>query len=104
MISPWQFALVSLAAWRAFHLLGRDTITDPIRRWFAVEAETDEMEARRQAFFDFLACPFCLGFWVALVWVAAFWLEPHWTVIVAVPFAVSAAVAVVQSVADALTD
>ncbi len=96
MIGPWQFALVSLAAWRTFHLLAFDSILDPARDMFY-----NVHEGRTS---DFVSCPFCLGFWVALAWVAAFWLEPHWTVIAAVPFAVSAALAIVQLIADALTD
>ncbi len=96
MIGPWQFALVALAAWRTFHLLAYDTILNVWRR--------DYFFDNHPAIESFVQCPFCLGFWVALAWVAAFWLEPHWTLIVAIPFAVSAAVAMLQLIADALTD
>ncbi len=92
MIGPWQFVLVALAAWRTWHVLAWDSVLDRAR---------DPLPAR---FASFVECPFCLGFWVTLAWVAAFWIEPHWTVIVAVPFAVSAAVAMLQLIADALTD
>ncbi len=91
MIGPWQFALVALAAWRTFHLLAYDDIAE---RW----------RGDQEGFLEFVQCPFCLGFWVALSWVAWFWLEPHWTLIVAVPFAVSAAVGMLQLIADSLTD
>ncbi len=94
MIGPWSFALVALAAWRTFHLLAWDSILTRPRNWFYSGGNRD----------GFVECVFCFGFWTGLAWVAAFWLEPHWTVIVAVPFAVSAAVALVQIVADALTD
>ncbi len=109
MIGPWQFALVALAAWRTWHLLAWDTILEPIRSRIVPADSTEFAPALgyrvvRSNLADFVECPFCLGFWVALAWVAAFWIEPHWTVIVAVPFAVSAAVALVQHIADALTE
>ena len=46
-------------------------------------------------------CPWCLGAWIAAGWWAAWWITAD-TLIVAVPFALSAAVGVVASVVDVL--
>lgn len=77
--SAFEAVLLALAAWRVWHLLAEDTILDPFRR-YVTRAE------------DFIACPYCLGFWVSLAWVGAFVFWPHATVWVALPFALNAVV------------
>jgi hypothetical protein len=79
----WQAVLLGLAAWRAWHLLALDDITDRPRRYVTNE---------RDGLLDFIECPYCLGFWVALLWVAAFAVWDTGTLWLALPFAVNAAV------------
>jgi len=60
MPSPFEAVLLGLAAWRTWHLIAKDDLTEPVR---------DRLPER---FDDFIECPFCLGAWLALGWVAAF--------------------------------
>lgn len=53
---------------------------------------------------EFITCPWCLGFWTALAWWAAWLAWPHAAVLVAVPFALSAAVGYLGVVIDRLED
>ena len=84
----YALVLLALAAYRIWRLLAHDTILDPLRH-LLVRAESKQEE--------FLQCPFCLGFWVALAWWLAWVAWPHWTLVVAVPFALSALVALVAT-------
>lgn len=94
--SPFAFVLLGLAAWRTWHLLSEDAILGPVRR-VVLEHRLSTGLA------EFMDCAFCLGFWVGFAWTAAFWVWPHGVVVAAVPFAVSAAVALVQVGKSALT-
>ncbi len=62
----------------------------PRNRFFPAETKRTE----------FLACAFCFGFWVSLAWWLAYIAWPHWSIIVAVPFAISAIVGLVASNLD----
>lgn len=91
--SWWAFALLALAAWRTFRLFAYDTILEPIR--------TRMMERYpRKGLADFMVCPFCVGFWVALVWWLVWQAWPHGTLVVATPFALSAAVGLLAANLD----
>ena len=46
---------------------------------------------------EFIECPFCFGFWIAIAWWGAFQLWEHGTLVAAVPLAVSAGVVAAQS-------
>ncbi len=83
MPGPFEAVLLALAAWRAWHLIALDDITDRPRRYI-----TDG----RDALLEFIECPFCMGFWVALAWVGAYAVDGDVTVWVALPFAVNAGV------------
>ena len=90
--SPWAFALFALAAFRVWRLLAEDTLLDPLRYRLV-----------RGKLAEFVSCPYCLGAWVAVGWWAAwYWLSSHWTLVVAVPFALSATLAAVALAVDAL--
>ncbi|MES2179862.1 MAG: DUF1360 domain-containing protein [Gemmatimonadota bacterium] len=87
----WAFLLLVLAAYRTWRLLALDTITDPIRhRFVRAESKTEE----------FLQCPYCFGFWVTLAWWLAWVAWPHWSLVVATPFALSAVVALIGARLD----
>jgi len=85
--SPYEAVLLALAAWRVWHLIALDDITDRPRRYV-----TDG----RDKLLDFIECPFCMGFWVALAWVGAWAVDDEVTGWVALPFAVNAGVVFVN--------
>lgn len=90
-VPDWYEAiLLALAAWRVFHLLGYDDILDRPRNWLVGAKASGKWE--REKLGEFLECPFCLGFWVALVWWVAWLIFPTETLIVAVPWAIAAGV------------
>lgn len=82
----YALVLLSLAAYRIWRLLAHDQILDRLRHR-VVRADTEREE--------FLQCPYCAGFWVALAWWLAWVAWPDWTLVVAVPFAISAMVALI---------
>lgn len=84
----WTVALLSLAAYRVFRLLAHDTILDPLRRRILKRWPSER-------FAEFMDCPYCLGAHVAVLWWLAWVWQPHWTLVVALPFAISAVVALV---------
>ena len=79
----WEALLLALAAWRVWHLIALDDLTDRLRRY---------VTAGRERLLDFIECPYCLGFWVALGWVAAFAIDDTATLWAALPFAVNTVV------------
>ena len=104
-IPNWYPAvLLALAAWRVFQLLAFDDILEGPRRYiFRIPKDWDGEspltgKSYRETFAMFVQCPYCAGFWIALGWWVAFELWPHWTVIIAVPFALSAGVIAVAKI------
>lgn len=98
--SWWEFLLLALAAYRVFRLIAEDTILDGPRRrlvrigdWQEGDDEEDLPDEYREKWAAFITCPYCAGFWIAIVWWIAWLIWPHATVLVAVPWAISAAVA-----------
>jgi hypothetical protein len=81
---PWEAILLSLAAWRVFQLLAEDDLLETPRRYV-----TDRISEYWE---DFLTCPYCAGFWIAVVWWGAWQLWGDSTLIVATPWALSAGV------------
>lgn len=82
----WAFLLLGLAAFRTWRLDAEDTILDRPRAWVIgrfPKAET------------FIGCPWCSGAWFAVAWWTFFEAWPHWTLVVAAPFALSAIVALI---------
>lgn len=91
--SPWEAALIALAAYRLWRLIAEDEITDPLR---------DRLLGNEWAS-KLVECPWCLGAWVTAGWWGAWWAWPD-ALVVAVPFALSAAVGLVASVDRVLTN
>ncbi len=62
--SPWEFALVALAAFRLWKLIGDDAIFDRPR-----DALLDRFDAEREStrWELFITCPWCAGAWLALL-------------------------------------
>lgn len=86
-----ELALLGLAAFRVWRILGEDTILDRPREWFIRKVPWGE---------EWVTCPWCAGAWVsAAVWLA--WVaSPHWATIVAFPFALSAIVGLIAANID----
>jgi hypothetical protein len=83
----WEFALLALAAFRVWKLVGDDAVLDRPRDWALARLE------ERAGWLDyFITCPWCAGFWIALAWWLAWLALPYAAVVAAVPFALSAAV------------
>jgi Protein of unknown function (DUF1360) len=104
----WAFVLIAVASYRVWRLLAEDTILDRPRRWalrLGSWQEGDQApEGYRAKVGEFVSCPWCMGFWIVLAWWAAWQVWPHGAVVVAVPFALSAAVAFCNAVIGALTE
>ena len=80
----YEGVLLALAAWRTFQLLAEDDILETPRRY---------VTARLSDYWqDFLTCPYCAGFWIAVAWWVAWLIFPTETVFIAVPWALSAGV------------
>lgn len=79
----WPFALVALAAYRTWKLLAEDIILEPARKGPFSEGGKA---------WPLISCPWCLGAWISVAWWGAWWEWPHDTLVVSVPFALSAVV------------
>lgn len=90
---PWEAILLALAAWRTFQLLAEDDILETPRRY--VTSRISEYWE------DFITCPYCAGFWIAVAWWASWQVWESWTLIVAVPWALSAGVIAAAKVLSA---
>lgn len=92
----WEAVLLGAAAWRVFHLLAFDDVLDRPRRYVTRlgskwEEDGDPVPSDyRIRFANWLTCPYCFGFWVALSWWGAWQVYPHGTLVAATPFLLSA--------------
>lgn len=69
--SPWEFFLLSVAAFRVWRLLAEDDILDGPRMWLLrLPRDWKDGDAIPSIYRDkcatFLTCPWCLGLWVFL--------------------------------------
>jgi uncharacterized protein DUF1360 len=89
-----MFVVVSLAAWRTWHLAAEDDILNRPRRWVVKHGPSwaDEL----------IECPYCLGFWISLAYSAAWWAVGDDLRFVVVPLAVAAVVPIIQTCLNAM--
>ena len=73
-----------MAAWRTFQLIAADDILNVPRRY--VTARLSEYWQ------DFIECPYCAGWWIALGWWGAWQAWGDSTLIAATPFLLSSLV------------
>lgn len=98
VIPSWYgFILLSLAAWRSWYLLAYDDILSRPRRYVTkVPRSWKEGDpaprGSRYWLIDWLECPFCSGWWSAIIWYGTFLVWPHGTLIAAVFCALGAGV------------
>jgi hypothetical protein len=119
--TPWDTTVLALAAFRLTRLVGWDDLTASLRARLGVSDQTydDWIEVQHQAeergaaslwaremellipipftpaqwwIARLIRCPWCAGFWISLLVAAAYTLLPDGTVIVGLPFALSALV------------
>jgi hypothetical protein len=95
--SWWAFTLLALAAFRTFRLLAKDTILDPPRAKLLRLAKDwkpgDKIPKEyRGKLAEFMVCPWCLGFWICVVWWIAWQIWDHGTLVAASLMALSAVV------------
>lgn len=69
-----SLVLLTLAAFRAWRVIGIDVIADRPRDWL-VKANTPEY---KESLDDFLACPWCAGFWISGIVLAVWCLVAGW--------------------------
>lgn len=110
----WEFGLASLAVFRVYHLIAEDTILDRPRKWLlrgpldSWQKEGDDPgDDYRLEWGIFLSCPWCAGFWLSGIAVALYCVVIEWLGVLSVLtvwFALSAAVAIIATVRDAITD
>lgn len=102
--TPWELVLAALAVFRLWRLLAVDEILDRPRLWLLNAAgwqEGDDVpDGYRTKWADFLLCPWCAGAHLSIgAWV--FWLAaPSLALVVATPFALSAAVGLIRENLD----
>ena len=97
----YELALLALAAWRVFQLIAFDSILDQPRRYVTRLGDWQEAndpkhvnlpKEYREKLGLFINCPYCAGFWIGLAWWGAWQIWPHGTIVVAVPWVISAGV------------
>lgn len=106
MIPAWWPALIiGLGAFRIVRLIGWDDLPPILRlrkrltgeqvRYRPTEERGPVYSYRRPTLAHFIACPYCVGWWVALA-AYGLWIQwPHGTVYVLAPFALSAFIGLV---------
>lgn len=93
---PWEAIILVAAAWRTWVLLSRDAILDPLRDLIFLDPDG---EPKNDKALDFLECPYCAGWWIALAWWGA-WAATGWTLVAAVPLALSAGLVLIEKYAS----
>jgi hypothetical protein len=89
---PWPFILLALAAFRVWKLIADDRILDRPRDRILARLAKSKKQGRGVYWSDFLLCPHCAGFWLCVAWWGAWLAYPAETLVVAVPWALSAIV------------
>lgn len=101
-----ELVILALAAWRTYRLLAFDVILQPLRERLIRRAEDDGYvyvgEGEYRPTLDkFVHCPYCLGFWLCVAWWVAYLVWPHGAVWLAVPWALSGVLALIEVNHDA---
>lgn len=79
----YALALLGLAAYRTWKIAAEDKISEGVRKRYL---------GRRVRIAQFVNCPWCFGFWIALAWWGAWQAWPHGTLVAAAPLAISVVV------------
>lgn len=107
-----ELVVIVFAAFRTWHLVAEDTVADRPRRWVLRLGDWKPAEkgpdppppdGYREGLALWIQCPWCSGFWVAVVWWGAFELWPHGTTVAASVLAIAALVALVAKASDRIS-
>ncbi len=74
--SWWAAALLALAAYRLYRIVGLDKITERPRHWLL-----DRIHSRRGSgdkWAAFITCPWCAGFWICGILLGLYCIETAW--------------------------
>lgn len=85
--APWTFALLTLAAFRVWKLIGDDAILDRPR-----DAALERLGDLGDKALYLITCPWCAGTYVTAAWWGAWLIWPHGTLVAAGFVALCAAV------------
>lgn len=104
--AAFEFVLLALAAWRLYRLAAYDDITRPMRERLVRRAEEPGFVYvgdgnYRPRLDTFVHCPYCLGFWICVAGWVAYQVWPHGMVWLAVPWAASAVLVLIEVNHDA---
>jgi hypothetical protein len=72
----YAFIILALAAWRTFQLIAHDDILDPVWKF------VPDRLRKNEKFVEWVQCPYCMGFWITLIWWGAWQEWPRWTLII----------------------
>lgn len=99
----WEALLVTLAAYRSWHLIVDDSILDRPRRWLLRLGDWQEEDGvvnlpvgYRTRVAEFFNCVWCFGFWNGVAWWVLWLLWPTFALFLAFPFAASTVVSLVK--------
>lgn len=100
----YELALLGLAAFRTWKLIGDDTILDRPRNWSMLGAYKLGGAKGKLYWETLIECPWCAGFWISLAWWGAWEAWPHTTLVVTVPLVISAIVGFLGTIFHTLAD
>lgn len=110
--APWQFVLLTLAAYRLLRFVSWDSITEPVRALVTGRHETGpgadarnsrvgkRTRAYRPKVDEFIHCPFCMSWWLCVAGFLAWQWWPHAVLVLAVPWAASGVVGLISKTLD----
>ena len=84
---PWTAVLLLGATYRTWRLIAFDVILDPVRR--RVFQRYDRLVP------ELVQCPWCLGFWIAIMWWAAWQFFPGGSTAIAALLTISLGVGLI---------
>jgi hypothetical protein len=111
-ITPMDLTLLSLASYRGGRLIAYDKVTEPLRSTFAStepddsgagETVTPQGTGVRRAIGELIACPTCVGTWLAAGFVYGLKLAPRPTRIMLAILSANGAAELIDSSVEALT-
>ena len=97
--SPWEWALLALAAFRVWKLIADDAILDRPREALIQRLGDAGTGGKLELF---ITCPWCAGTYITLAWWGAWQLWPHTTMVAAGAVALLAAVGIIASALSAV--
>lgn len=90
-MTPFIFVVIALAAWRMARFLVEDELFSPVRDRIWARFPPDSSKIGY-----FFTCFYCSGFWTGALLVILYLLVPPFAFVVALIFAVSASVGIIQ--------